>query len=319
MKRLICLVIAIFYSLELFSLGTLRVESIKELSETNMNIEVFDADGKFAPVFIVQTEMDVPILENISLEKEIEQIQSNYPEGSTEEMVFVQGGTFLMGSNEHYNVKFIHSVTVNDFYIGKYEVTQKEWKVVMGNNPSIWKGNDLPIEMVSWYDVVEFCNRKSDKEGLTRCYTGSGNNIICNFNANGYRLPTEAEWEYAARGGSKSKGYKYSGSNTVNEVAWYRSNSGNRTHQVGKKQENELGIYDMSGNVWELCYDWFDHDYYKKSPKNNPQGASSSKNRVARGGSWYTTYRTCLVANRARGKPDSRSYNIGFRLSRNPQ
>ncbi len=228
-------------------------------------------------------------------------------------MVFVQGGTFQMGSNEEADEKPIHTVTVNDFYIGKYEVTQKEWKEVMGKNPSNWKGDELPVERVSWYDAVEFCNKKSEKEGLQKCYSGSGKNITCNFNANGYRLPTEAEWEYAARGGNKSRDYTYSGSNSIGDVAWCSSNSGSKTHPVGKKQSNELGIYDMSGNVWEWCNDWYDSNYYSSSPRNNPPGASVGFYRVFRGGGWRGSAGDGRVADRRYHNPASSS-SIGFRL-----
>jgi len=229
-------------------------------------------------------------------------------------MVFVQGGTFQMGSNEEADEKPIHTVTVNDFYIGKYEVTQKEWKEVMGKNPSNWKGDELPVERVSWYDAVEFCNKKSEKEGLQKCYSGSGKNITCNFNANGYRLPTEAEWEYAARGGNKSRDYTYSGSNSIGDVAWCSSNSGSKTHPVGKKQSNELGIYDMSGNVWEWCNDWYDSNYYSSSPRNNPPGASVGFRRVDRGGGWDGSAGYCRVADRSISNPGYSYINVGFRL-----
>jgi len=260
---------------------------------------------------------------SITLEPEIRigsdsQLDPDF-QGSTDGMVFVQGGTFQMGSNDgDSDEKPVHSVTVDDFYIGKYEVTQKEWKEVMGNNTSKWKGDDLPVEKVSWYDAVEFCNKKSDMEGLTRCYTGSGKNTKCNFSANGYRLPTEAEWEYAGRGGSRTAHYKYSGSNNVGDVAWYYSNSSSKTHKVGTKQANELGIYDMSGNVWEWCNDWYDADYYKNSPKNNPQGDSLGKYRVLRGGSWSNFDYNCRVAYRFWNNPDDSDCNYGFRLSRTP-
>jgi formylglycine-generating enzyme required for sulfatase activity len=241
-------------------------------------------------------------------------------------MIFVEGGTFQMGSNEESNEKPIHSVSVSDFFIGKYEVTQKEWKEVMGSNPSNWKGDSLPVEEVSWYDAVEFCNKKSEMEGLQKCYTGSGKNTKCNFSANGYRLPTEAEWEYAARGGSKSRNYKYSGSNTIGDVAWYAGNSGSlfiskKTHPVGQKQANELGIYDMAGNVWEWCSDWYSNSYYENSPQRNPQGPTRSFRRMNRGGGWIGKADYCRVAYRyfsysgAHGPLISSSF-VGFRLLR---
>ena len=252
------------------------------------------------------------------------------PYPTIEGMIFVKGGSFQMGSNEQDNEKPIHSITVSDFYIGKYEVTQKEWKAVMGNNPSHFikrtgflgfgEKYDLekhPVEQVSWYDAVEFCNKKSEKEGLQPCYSDSGKNITCDFSKNGYRLPTEAEWEYAARGGTESENANsrlYSGSNTIGDVAWYSSNSGSKTHQVGTKQANELGIHDMSGNVWEWCWDW--HRDYTSSSQTNPRGASSGSYRVARGGSWGADADYCRVAIRGGSTPD-RSYDyVGFRLCR---
>ncbi len=232
-------------------------------------------------------------------------------------MIFVQGGSFMMGSNEgESDEKPVHQVTVSDFYIGKYEVTQKEWVEVMGNNPSNWKGDNLPVECVSWLDAVDYCNKRSIKEGLQPCYSGSGNSLSCNFNANGYRLPTEAEWEYAARGGSNSKGYKYSGSNNLSEVAWWNGNSGSKTHPAGTKTANELGIYDMSGNVWEWCWDWYDSGYYAKSQSSDPQGVGSGRSRVLRGGSWCDNGSNCRVAFRNNYYSGNGSSYFGFRVLR---
>ena len=234
------------------------------------------------------------------------------------EMVFVKGGTFEMGSNNgDDDEKPIHTVTVSDFYIGRYEVTQKQWFDVMGSNPSHFKGCDnCPVEEVSWNDVQEFIKKLNQQSGEN------------------YRLPTEAEWEYAARGGVEANGRspQYAGSNNIDEVAWYWKNSGDkllsgewgwgkiksnncRTHQVGTKAPNELGIYDMSGNVWEWCNDRYDAEYYKKSKGSiNPQGPSSGTTRVNRGGSWISNAVGCRVANRGGDNPDN-SFNIlGFRL-----
>jgi len=242
--------------------------------------------------------------------------------------VYVQGGTFQMGSSSgDSDEEPIHSVTLSSFYIGRYEVTQGEWQSVMTGNangisatPSYFSGNSTrPVEGVSWYDIMVYCNRRSIQEGLTPCYAKGGitnpNNwgtvptstnvewdaITCNWSANGYRLPTEAEWEFAAKGGNQSQGYTYSGSNIIGNVAWYSSNSGSTTHPAGTKAPNELGIYDMSGNVWEWCWDWYGS--YSSSAQTNPHGATSGSRRVYRGGSWSNGGGYCRVANRDGDKP----------------
>ena len=238
---------------------------------------------------------------------------SDIPEG----MVFVEGGTFQMGSdNGKSDEKPMHEVTVGSFMIGKYEVTQELWRSVMKSSPSNFRGNTRPVERVSWYDAVEFCNKLSEKEGLQKAYSGNESSISCDFNANGYRLPTEAEWEYAARGGRKDRGFKYSGNDDIDEVAWYTSNSGGQTNEVGKKQPNELGIYDMTGNVWEWCWDWASDRYYSSGGQTNPIGPNSGSSRVLRGGSWGDFAEHCRTATREYGGPAScYSYN-GFRLVR---
>ena len=233
-------------------------------------------------------------------------------------MIYVEGGSFMMGSKDgHDDERPVHKVTVSSFWIGKYEVTQKEWKEVMGNNLSNQKGDNLPVEQVSWYDAVEYCNYRSIAEGLLPCYRGKGDNISCDWTANGYRLPTEAEWEYAARGGIMSKGYKYSGSDNINAVAWYYNNSGGKTHTFGTKAANELGIYDMSGNVWEWCWDWYSNSYYSSIPANNPTGPTSGASRVRRGGSWYDRSSGNAVSSRSFGSAYRGSSNdLGFRVCR---
>jgi formylglycine-generating enzyme required for sulfatase activity len=212
------------------------------------------------------------------------------------EMVFVEGGTFQMGSSSgESDEQPVHSVTLSSFNIGKYEVTQAQWKAVMGSNPSSFSGCDnCPVENVSWNDVQEFVRKLNAQTGKN------------------YRLPTEAEWEYAARGGKQSRGYTYSGSNDVGSVAWYSGNSGGKTHAVGGKQANELGIYDMSGNVWEWCSDRY--GYYSSYNETNPTGASSGQSRVLRGGSWYIFADFCRTAIRFWINPDYRDSRGGFRL-----
>jgi len=236
------------------------------------------------------------------------------------EMIYVAGGNFTMGDtfgDGESDEKPTHTVSLSSFYIGKYEVTQSQWQTVMGSNPSNFKGDNKPVEGVNWYDAIEFCNKLSEREGLTPCYSINGANTICDGSANGYRLPTEAEWEYAAKGGNSGNGCKYSGSNDLSSVAWYSDNSGSQTHSVGQKQSNELGIYDLSGNVWEWCWDWYNDSYYNSSPGSNPRGAGSGEYRALRGGSWNSSDRGCRVAFRFRSTRGDR-YDIlgGLRVCR---
>ncbi len=213
--------------------------------------------------------------------------------GISFEMVYVEGGTFDMGatteqgSDAYDNEKPVHSVTLSGYYIGKCEVTQELWEAVMGSNPSHSKGAQKPVENVSWNDCQEFVSMLNSLTGRT------------------FRFPTEAEWEYAARGGNKSSHYKYSGSGNIDDVAWYYDNSGSSTHAVGTRTANELGIYDMSGNVWEWCSDWYGG--YSAGAQTNPQGPSSGSYRVLRGGSWGSFARRCRVSNRLGHDPG----NIG--------
>ena len=235
------------------------------------------------------------------------------------DMIFVQGGTFQMGDtwgDGDSDEKPVHTVTLNSFYIGKYEVTQAQYREIMENNPSYFKGDNRPVERISWYDAVRFCNKLSESEELEPCYIINGSKVTCDFTKNGYRLPTEAEWEYAARGGSLSHGYKYSGNNNVEDVAWYNNNSGGYTHEVGTKQANELGIYDMSGNVWEWCWDWYAQDYYNNSPQYNPKGPNSGSHRVIRGGKWNDEFKNVRNANRGNGAPSVSYGGVGFRVVR---
>ncbi|GHT68811.1 hypothetical protein AGMMS50239_34600 [Bacteroidia bacterium] len=227
---------------------------------------------------------------------------SNTPRKSYEpEMIFVQGGTFTMGctseqgSDCYSDEKPAHQVTLSAYYIGKYEVTQKQWQEVMGTNPSYFKGDNLPVEQVSWEDVQDF---------IVRLNSLTGKN---------YRLPTEAEWEYAARGGSQSRNTKYSGAYSPDNCAWYSSNSNSKTHPVGTKQANELGIYDMSGNVYEWCSDWY--GAYSSTPQTNPTGATLGSGRVYRGGSWGSGAQDVRVPIRNSSTPGLRYSNLGFRLA----
>ena len=223
-------------------------------------------------------------------------------------MIRVDGGTFQMGAtpeqeNPDSDEKPVHTVTLSPYYIGETEVTQELWQAVMDSNPSEFKGKNLPVENIIWNDCQEFVRRLNQQTGLQ------------------FRLPTEAEWEYAARGGNKSRGYQYSGSNNLNDVAWYDKNSYDMgrsspdfgPHPVGQKSPNELGLYDMSGNVWEWCQDLYGS--YSAGSQTNPTGPSSGSSRVCRGGSWYFIARSCRVAIRNFNSPDTQRDYLGFRLA----
>lgn len=235
------------------------------------------------------------------------------------QMVQVEGGKFKMGDtfgDGNFNEKPAHDVTLTSFLISMYEVTQKQWIETMGTNSSKFWGENLPVESVSWTDAIQFCNSRSELEGLKPCYTISGNSITCDFSANGYRLPTEAEWEYAARGGKNSGNYKYSGSIDPKDVAWFYNNSNNITHPVGTKKANEVGIYDMSGNVWEFCWDYYSDTYYSVSPLIDPLGPSQGESRSLRGGSWTDDMVFNKVYYRSYYGQRQRGTNVGFRIVR---
>lgn len=222
-------------------------------------------------------------------------------------MILVEGGTFQMGatsaqgSDGSYDERPIHNVTLGSYYIGKTEVTQALWKAVIDSEPFIHKGNNRPVDNICWNDCQSFISMLNDLTGEV------------------FRLPTEAEWEYAARGGQKSKGYKYSGSNTLKNVAWYDDYEGG-THKVATKRPNELGIYDMSGNVAEWCNDSYDKDYYASSPSNNPQGPTPHRDpmfesKVIRGGAYYGFANYCRVSCRDHYSPSFYHSSFGLRLA----
>lgn len=251
----------------------------------------------------------------------------------SEEFVLVKGGNFVNTNSNFYQ----QEVTILDFYIGAYEITQKEWREVMGNNPSQFIGDNLPVDTVSWYDSIEYCNKRSIKEGLEPYYNIDRNKadpenkseydnikwtVTIKEGANGYRLPTEAEWEYAAGGGRLSKSYTYSGSSNADEVAWYWKNAGeeyltgdwnwseiennkNRTKPVGTQRSNELGIYDMSGNVREWCWDWYED-----------KEIAGGSFRVWKGGGWLGDVSCCASNFRGKFEAAGKGPDQGFRVCR---
>ncbi len=248
------------------------------------------------------------------------------------EMVFVQGGEFYMGNDyapglSAQDEKPEHKVKVSDFYIGKYEVTFDEYDLFCEatgypkpDDGGFGRGKH-PVINVSWYGAIKYCNWLSSMFHLDKVYEFSEDSLgmvinKVNWDANGYRLPTEAEWEFAARGGVESKGFPYPGSANLDEVAWYDANSGAKTHEVGLKKPNELGLYDMLGNAFEWCWDYYDAKYYANSPESDPRGPASGHERVYRGGSFKSPKEYMRITKRYHFMPNKPQGTIGFRLAR---
>ncbi len=235
----------------------------------------------------------------VSATKGVEPLGRTFKDSVTGmEFLLVKGGCFQMGSNDgRVYEKPMHEVCLEDFYLGKYEVTQREWKALMGRSLSSFNGNRRPIERVTWDDAQSFILKLNDRSGMT------------------YRLPTEAEWEYAARSGGRQE--KYAGTSSRSSLvsfAWHDVNSGGQTRAVGLKKPNSIGLHDMSGNVWEWCSDWYSEDYYAQSERDNPQGPATGRYRVIRGGEWSLPGRLTRTTYRDASKPDIRKNDIGFRL-----
>ena len=267
---------------------------------------------------------------------------------SVAKMILVEGGQFTMGStNGEANEKPTHQVVLNSFYIAEHEVTVAQYKeFVAATGEAMPKGPDeewmkthihtrkfytspaktwwgwqsnFPMHHINWYNAIEYCNWLSAKKGLEKCYViDPKGGWLLDSSKNGYRLPTEAEWEFAARGGNKSKGYKYSGSNTASDVAWYDDTSKQKgPMNIKTKKPNELGIYDMSGNVWEWCSDYYSAGFYGISPLKNPFNDKFAIYRVLRGGSWHYRGEYATVTSRDGPEPKFSNFNYGFRLAKN--
>ncbi len=241
--------------------------------------------------------------------------------GTADDFVFVEGGSFQMGNEDGYGTKPVHEVSVSSFYMCRHEVTQAEWIAIMETNPSYCQGskfdeNYYPVEQVTFNDVITYCNKRSEAEGLTPAYKRGDSGWTCNWQADGYRLPTEAEWEFAARGGNGGRDKNFAGSTKIDEVGWTGSNAGH-PREIMMKKPNKLGIYDLTGNVSELCWDRYDLEYYSKRESQNPKGPFTGSSRVVRGGSAYdNSLLSCSVYSRAHQESKSRNFSTGFRVVR---
>ncbi len=234
-------------------------------------------------------------------------------------MIGIPAGSFEMGGRSawaEWTEKPVHTVTLDAFYLSETQVTQAQYQSVTGENPSHFRYDDaLPVESVSWYDAVRFCNLLSDRAGIDRCYDEE--TWECDFNNNGFRLPTEAEWEYACRAGTTTMYWSGDTYRDLARAGWYQAVSGAKTHLVGTKSPNPWGLYDMHGNIWEWCNDWWMENYYDITPENNPHGPGYSFARIARGGRFYSSARHSRAAIRGGISPDYTGSGYGFRLARN--
>ncbi|MCF8242941.1 MAG: SUMF1/EgtB/PvdO family nonheme iron enzyme [Melioribacteraceae bacterium] len=335
------LIVLVFVGLMMFEEG----EEVSKADEETAVVETQDLEAitneseepiavnSEAPAEIEEAENEntVPVEETKTTEAEPESVKAVKPVVETpkeekpklpmyDEMIYVQGGTFSMGSDIGSNdEKPVHTISVSGFSIRKYEVSQREWKTVMGSRISAAAGfisEDYPAINVSWYDAVKFCNKKSQSEGLSPCYTISGTNVTCDFSKNGYRLPTEAEWEYAATGGKKNQGFKFSGADDLKSVGWTKKDALSNVMELGKKGPNQSGIFDMSGNAAEWCWDWFKRGYYSTAEGSDPKGPESGSYKIVRGGSWKDDAYDCRTTYREWESPTFKENTIGFRMVR---
>jgi formylglycine-generating enzyme len=286
----------------------------------------------FGDFYFIKSTQKIEVLDNSSNNnivdnKKTEVSNDNYTPTSTNintsKSIYLQGNTFKMGlRGQSMDEKPVHDVKLDNFWVSKFEVTVAEWKEYCNATKKVmprlpdwgWQDNE-PIVGISWYDAIDYCNWLSSKSSLAPCYRKSGNEVEWIKTANGYRLPTEAEWEFAARGGKLTKNFTYSGSEDPKSTGWYNENSDNKPHKVGTKIPNEMGVFDMSGNVREWCWDWYDETYYRFSPKENPSGPESGRTKVSRGGSWLTN--DISVTIRISNTPDVNPLDCGIRIVRN--
>ncbi|MDR2340244.1 MAG: SUMF1/EgtB/PvdO family nonheme iron enzyme [Deltaproteobacteria bacterium] len=310
--------------------------SMQKLGRVDGGVEIFEKTGDVTVTISVLTKGDTADPSDMRVSPS----QNEKNAASVKDFVLIKGGTFRMGSpeNEQWREKdeTQHQVTVSDFLIGKHEVTQRMYREIMGNNPSNFSGDDLPVENVSWFDAIQFCNAKSIKEGLTPAYEINGDTVNWNRNANGYRLPTEAEWEYACRADTitpfntensiSTKQANYYGTYPYMIETHYFSQEKletppseyrQQTVPIGSFAPNKWGLFDMHGNVGEWCWDWYGN--FTEANQNDPAGASAGTYRITRGGSWNDFGKHLRSAYRSATPPSNRMFNVGFRLARNTQ
>lgn len=293
-----------------------------ELLPSQSFLHIFSDDGFY---FVTLEVIDKTTSNVIATAKLKVNIRSTLPQLRE---ILIKKGAFEMGKHTEFSENPVRVVTINTpFYMTETEITQKQWSDIYGHNPSWFKGEKLPVETISWYEALEYCNALSVRNGLEPCYTFvTDDSVHCDFLRNGYRLPTEMEWEYAARAGAKLDTPNGDISSTIDgclpldpaldDVAWYCGNADFTTHNVAEKQPNQWGLYDMLGNVQEWCWDWYDAYYYAESPPNDARGPALGTLKSCRGGSWYNQVFLSRLSARLFYRPSNRTNMIGFRIVR---